>query len=249
MRRAERHHLKQDEFVHWLDEVMAWGMDHQKNIINGGLVVVGAALLLGGLYIHRDRQAATAQVLLTEALRQFHGVVRTGEGAVPDQSVVTFSTAEEKYRTALESLEAVAADYRRYDEGRHALYYAALSQVGLSDLEAADASLEEVRSADRDLIWYLASRALASVRSDRGEVSAAGELYRSLLEDADNPLPKDELLYSLAKLEERAGNLEQARQYYDRVLSEHPASPLSAEATTRSEIIALSLDADESVSD
>ncbi len=249
MKRAERHHLKQDEFVHWLDKVLAWGMTHQKNLINGGLVIVGAALLLGGLSIHRSRQSATAQVLLTEALRQYHGVVRSGEGALPNPNVVTFATTEEKYRTALESFEAVANDYRRYDEGRQAQYYVALCQLGLSDLEAADASLETVRSSNHDLIWYLASRALASVRSERGDAAAAGELYRSLVEDADNPLPKDELLYALAKLEERSGNLEQARQYYDRMLSEHPASQLTGEATTRREILSLSLKGDANVSD
>lgn len=249
MKRAERHHLKQDEFVHWLDHVLAWGMTHQKNLINGVLVVVGAALLLGGLSIHRSRQSTTAQVLLTEALRQYHGVVRSGDGALPNPNVVNFATTEEKYRTALESFDAVANEYRRYAEGRHARYYVALCQVGLSDLVAADGSLETVRSSNRDLIWYLASRTLASVRSDRGDPAAAGEIYRSLVEDADNPLPKDELLYALAKLEERSGNLEQARQYYDRMLSEHPASQLSSEATTRREILSLSLEGDANVSD
>ena len=249
MKRAERHHLKQDEFVHWLDHVLAWGMTHQKNLINGGLVIVGAALLLGGLSIHRSRQSATAQVLLTEALRQYHGVVRSGDGALPSSNVITFATKEEKYGTALESFEAVANEYSGYDEGRQAQYYVALCQMGLSDLEAADGSLETVRSNNRDLIWYLASRALASVRSERGDPAAAGELYRSLVEDADNPLPKDELLYALAKLEERSGNLEQARQYYDRMLSEHPASQLSLEATTRREILLLSLEGDANVSD
>ncbi len=249
MKRAQRHHLKQDEFVHWLDHVLAWGITHQKNLINGALVIVGAALLLGGIGIHRSRQSATAQVLLTEALNQYHGVVRTSDGALPRPNVVTFATTEEKYRTALGSFEAVASEYGGYDEGRHAQYYVALCQIGLSDLEAADASLEAVRSTNRDLIWYLASRALASVRSERGDPAAAGELYRSLVEDADNPLPKDELLYALAKLEERSGNLEQARQYYDRMLSEHPTSQLSTEATNRREILLLSLEGGADVSD
>ena len=42
MKRAERHHLKQDEFVHWLDKALMWGMDHQRNIVNATLVVIGA---------------------------------------------------------------------------------------------------------------------------------------------------------------------------------------------------------------
>ena len=109
MKRAERHQLKQDEFVHWLDQVVAWSMDNQRNIVNAALVVVGAGLLLGGLYIYRTRQSAAADALLAAALEQYHGVVDTGTGAAPGGNVPVFASAEERYRTALESFQTVAA--------------------------------------------------------------------------------------------------------------------------------------------
>ena len=43
MKRAERHHLKQDEFVHWLDELIQWGRDNKRNLTNGFFIVVGGA--------------------------------------------------------------------------------------------------------------------------------------------------------------------------------------------------------------
>ena len=249
MKRSERHHLKQDEFVHWLDRAIAWGMENQRNIVNATLVVVGAGLLLGGLYIYRSRQAATADALLAAALEQFHGAVVSGSGAAPGANVPTFASAEERYRTSLEAFAVVADGYGTYGAARHARYYVGLCHTGLSELDAAQESLEAVRSGNRDLLYYLATRALASVKLENEDPAAAAELYRTLVEDTQTPLPKDYLLFELAKTEERAGNLEQAQRYYERMLEEHPASQLRGDAITRSETLALATEGDINISD
>lgn len=249
MKRSERHHLKQDEFVHWLDKTIAWGMENQRNIVNATLVVVGAGLLLGGLYTYRSRQGATADALLTAALEQFHGAVVSGAGAALGPNVPTFESAEQRYRTSLEAFEVVADGYGTYGAARHARYYVGLCQSGLSELDAAEESLEAVRTGNRDLLYYLATRALASVKLESGDPAAAAELYRILVEDTQTPLPKDYLLFELAKTEERAGNLEQAQQYYERMLEEHPASQLRGDAMTRSETLALATEDGTNTSD
>lgn len=249
MKRAERHHLKQDEFVHWLDRAFAWGMENQRNIVNATLVVVGAGLLLGGLYIYRSRQSATAEALLSAALEQFHGAVVPGTAAAPGTGVPTFASAEERYQTSLEAFEVVADGYGTYSAARHARYYAGLCQTGLSELDAAEESLETVRTGNRDLLYYLATRALATVKLESDDPAAAAELYRTLVEDAQTPLPKDYLLFELAKTEERAGNLEQALQYYERMLEEHPTSQLRGDAMTRSETLAFATEGDTNTSD
>ncbi len=239
MKRSERHHLKQDEFVHWVDRVLTWALDNQRQIINAGLVVLGAVLLLSGLYIYRQRQAEVARGLLNEALRQYHGVVRSGTGAEASSDVPVFDSEEDKYRAAREAFERVAEDYGSYDEGRQARYYLGLCQERLSELDAAEASLQAVREGKRDLLYYLASQSLASVKAEKGDEAGAADLYRSLIEDADNPLPKDYLLFELAKVEERAGRLEEARQTYERLLLEHPDSQFRGDAMMRSEKLAL----------
>lgn len=249
MKRAERHHLKQDEFVHWLDRSMAWAMDNQRNIINATLVVIGAGLLLSGLYIYRSRQTATADALLTAALEQYHGVVVSGTGASPGNNVPTFESAEQRYRTSLEAFEVVADGYSTYTSGRQARYYVGLCHNGLSELDAAEESLEAVRSGKRDLLYYLATRALASVKLERDDTAGAAELYRTLVEDTQTPLPKDYLLFELAKTEERAGNIQRAQQYYERMLAEHPDSQLRGDAVTRSETLALAAEGDTDTSD
>jgi tetratricopeptide (TPR) repeat protein len=235
VKRTERHHLKQDQLVAGIGQATHWFEEHRQNVVNAILVALGAGLLLGGIYIYRTRKVEEGRELLAEALKQFRGEVGT-EGD-PTPNVPRFATAEEKYRTALASLEKVANDFGSYDAGRQARFYAGLSQAELDDFEAAEKSLQEVRTGERDLLYYLASKALASVATDRGNHAEAVAIYRPLVEDAQNPLPKDYLLFELAKAEERAGNLEQARQMYDRVLAEHPESQLRGDALSRKELL------------
>ncbi len=238
MKRTERHHLKQDELVAGIGQATHWFESHRQNVVNAVLVALGAGLLLGGIYIYRTRKADEGRGLLTEALKQFHGTVGAeGEEAAPN--VQKFPTAEDKYRTALASLEKVASDFGSYDSGRQARYYAGLCQAELDDFEGAERSLQELRSGDRDLLYYLASNALAAIKTERGNHAEAVEIYRPLVEDTQNPLPKDYLLFELAKAEERAGYLEQARQTYDRVLAEHPESQLRGDALSRKELLEL----------
>lgn len=239
MKRTERHQLKQDEFVHWVQRVADWTLDNRKNLVNAVLVVAGTSLLLGGLHIYRGRQALSSQAKLSEALEQFHAPVRP-EGAGPAASGPVFEDAQSKYRTALGSFREIVEEFGSYGAGRQARYYSGLCLARLSEYEEAASVLSELRSGSRDLLYYLAARALAQVQAASGDYSAAASTYRSLVEDPDNPLPADFLLFDLAKAEERAGNLEEARQYYDRVLEEFPQSQLRGDVTSRKERLELS---------
>ncbi len=237
MKRTERHHLKQDELVSGIGQATHWFQEHRNNVVNAVLVALGAGLLLGGIYVYRTRKSEEARALLAEALKQYHGEVGPDTGA--PSTGPRFATAEERYRTALTLLEKVANDFSGYDAGRQARYYQGLCQAGLKDFEGAEKTLQDLRSRDRSLLYYLASKALASIATERGNHSAAVEIYRPLVEDAQNPLPKDYLLFELARAEERAGNFEQARQYYDRMVAEHPESQLRGDAVSRREILEL----------
>lgn len=238
MKRSERHHLKQDEFISSLESATQWFTDNKRNVVNLTLLIVGAGLLLGGISVYRTRQAETASTLLSEALDQYHGNVGT-ETAGVGSGLPTFANNEEKYRAALESFETIATDYSSYGPGRHATYYVGLCHAALGELDEAEASLSSLRSGEHDLLYYLASRSLAAVKVSKEDYAGAAEIYRGLTEDADNPLPRDHLLFELAKAEERAGNVEEARQYYERMLAEHPDSQLRGDAMARSEALEL----------
>jgi tetratricopeptide (TPR) repeat protein len=240
VKRTERHHLKQDELVHTLETTADWYRANQRVVVNVALVVIGAGLLLGGLYVYRSRQAETARALLGQALEQFHGTVGAAgnEGAASAPDAPHFATDSDRYRAALERFQKIADEFSGYEPGRQARYYEGLCHEGLGDFEAAEKSLQVLRSGGHDLLFYLASKALAAVRVDRADYTGAADLFRSLVEDKDNPLPKDYLLFELAKAEERGGNLDEARRYYDLMVAEHPDSQLRGDAMTRSEALA-----------
>ncbi len=236
MKRTERHHLKQDELVQTLENATQWFLDNQRSVVNIGLVVIGAGLLLGGLYTYRGRQAETARALLSQALDQYHGTVGSASGDAPGSP--HFATEEEKDRTALESFTKVADEFSGYEAGRQARYYEGLCQAGLGDYESAEKSLQALRSGGHDLLYYLVSRALAGVKVESGDYVGAADIYQALVDDKDNPLPKDYLLFELAKAEERGGNIDEARHYYDLMVAEHPNSQLRGDAMNRSEALA-----------
>ncbi|HSF15444.1 MAG TPA: tetratricopeptide repeat protein [Vicinamibacteria bacterium] len=233
MKRAERHHLKQDEFVQGIERTTDWVAENQRRIVNAVLVVLGVTLLLGGLYIYRSRRSAQAQARLTEALEIYHRDVRSSDGAAPSGEAPTFANAEEKYRAALEAFEGVADEFSGYEAGRQARYYVGVCHAGLKDYERAEGALAGLGSGSRDLLYYLGTQALAAVKAEREDYAGAADILRSLLEDDASPLPKDYVLFELAKTEEKAGNLDQARLYYERMVSEHPDSQLRGDAMNR----------------
>ena len=224
MKRSQRRDLKQDEFVSRLELTVRWFIRNQKNVVNLALLVVGAGLLLGGLYIHRARQTKTASALLAAALDQYHGNVGT-DASNSGSGLPSFASQEQKYRTALDSFQDISTNYSSYEPARHATYYVALCHSALDQLDAAEVSFTQLRTGYRDLLYYLGSRSLAGLKARKQDYAGAAEIYRVLADDAAYPLPKDHLLF------------ERAKQLYKRMLVEHQDSQLLGDAMARSEAL------------
>jgi tetratricopeptide (TPR) repeat protein len=201
-----------------------------------GVIVAAAA---AGLYIYQHGRSQAADALLAEAMSKYHGVIRQNTIVAAAEEGTMFDSAEERYRAALESFESVARQYESLPQGREARYYAALCQVGLGAMDDAQASLEEVVRKRGDLLYSLASQTLATVKSQKGDYSGAADIYRAMVDDPQDPLPKDQLLFSMAQQLEKGDRLEEARQAYQRFLDEYPRSLLRTEAQQRSELLEL----------
>jgi tetratricopeptide (TPR) repeat protein len=241
LKRAERHHLKQNELLDSLGRFVTWSSENRQSLVTGGVAVVIAAVVVGGIYVYQHDRSQSADTALSEALEVYHGVVRQDSIISSPDAGPTFNSNEERLRAALEALEKVSTEYGSIRQGREARYYMALSKAGLEELEDAQALLEDVVGKRGDLLYYLASQTLATVRAQRGDHAAAAELYRTLVDDPKGPLPKDQLLFNMAEQLERDGKLEEARQAYQRFLEEYPQSLLRREAEQRSEVLELKL--------
>ncbi len=235
MKRAERHHLKQDELLTSLDHSAVWLGAHRKTLVVGGVAVLAALVLGFGAKLYFDTGDRKAEAAFALALNAYHGHVGAGTGETAGGADVhpRFSTGQERQLAALEAMEKVARDFPRRKQGRQARYYAGLCQWGLSRLQDAERNLQEVVRGPRDLQYYLAAEALAGVKSQKGDAAEAIELLRKLVEDSKNPLPKDHLLFRLAEARQKAGQIEEASRDFQRLLDEYPDSPLRSEADSR----------------
>jgi tetratricopeptide (TPR) repeat protein len=237
VKRKHRHELKQNDFLVWLEQTTEWFQENKKNLVTTASVVLAAALVVGGIYTYRTNRASAAQNDLDEGLELYHASVQESS-VVQSASGPDFKSDEERYRGALAAFQKVIEDYSGTDQGRQARYYAALCHKGLGELDEAEQLLEEVtRGGKGSLVYYLASEVLAVVKVDKGDLDGAAEIYRLLVDDPDTPLPKDQLLFNLAKVEEQAGSLEEAQLNYQRVLDEYPDSFLRSEVEQRNELI------------
>ncbi len=237
MKRTERHHLKQNDLLHWLEQFAGWAAENRSSLKTGAIAVLLAAVVVGGIYVYRHGRDQTADTALSEALEVYHGVVRENTIISGPDAGPTFNSQEERYIAALEALEEVEQKYTAIKQGREARYYMALSKAGLGELEESEGLLEHVVDKRGDLLYYLASQTLATVKADRGDHAAAAEVYRTLVDDAKGPLPKDQLLFRMAEQLEADGKLQEARQAYERFLEEYPTSSLRSQAEQKSELL------------
>ena len=243
MKRTERHHLKQNALLHTLERFMGWTAENRHSLMTGGIAVVVAATIVGGIYVYRHGRDQAADTALSGALEIYHAVVREDSIISGPAAGPTFNSQEERYVAALEALEEVEQNYSGIKQGRAARYYMALSKAGLGELEEAESLLGRVVDKRGDLLYYLASQTLATVKGDRGDHAAAAEMYRALVDDAKGPLPKDQLLFRMAEQLEADGKLQEARQAYRQFLEDYPTSPLRTRAQEKNELLEFRLKA------
>ena len=241
MRRKERHELKQNELLVLFEDVAAWSSQNQQLLKSTVVVAILAAAVLGGLYVYQHGRAQEASARLDAAMKKYHGVIRESSIVAAPEEGTMFDSVEDRYQASLEAFQGVAQDYGNMEQGREASYYAALCQMGLGQVDDAQALLEEVVRKRGDLLYSLASQTLATVKSQKGDHSGAAEIYRAMVDDPQDPLPKDQLLFAMAQQLEAGDRLEEAFQAYERFLNEYPRSMLRSEAEQRSEILELRL--------
>ena len=237
MKRTERHHLKQNELLVSLDRFAGWVAENRHSLTTAGVAVLVAAVAVGGVYVYRHGQEQAASAALGEALEVFHGVVSEDSIIAGPSGGPTFKSQDERDAAALAVLQEVEEKYGHTKQGRAARYYVALSKVRLGELEEAEALLKDVVTERGDLLYYLASQALAAVKADQGDHAAAAELYRTLVDDAKGPLPKDQLMFRMAEQLEADGKLQEAQRTYERFLEEYPTSLLRGQAEQKSELL------------
>jgi len=218
-RRVSRKELKQDEFGeavlgagHWVErnwnDLLKWA----------AAVVVGVGLAVGwGVYAQHRRQAADK--LLAAAVRSYERASAAGEAGHADLERAV-ADLEQVVRRGKGASAQLARLYRG-----SALFH-------LGRLEDAATELRSVLEREEAAATLKASAAAMLVRVElaAGREDEATALLAAAVERPNETLPADQALLALGRIRSAGGQPEEAREAWQRVVDEFPASAAAAEA-------------------
>lgn len=231
MRGYTRHQLKEDKFAEAAKGTVTWAEHHKKTVSwLGTALLVAAALGVGGWALLQWREQK-ASFELGAALRTYERPLRS-PGAAPNPEFPTFASAAERARTARAEFQAVADHYSYTPSGRMARYYVGLTAMQSGDTQTAERELKSIAdSRNRDLA-PLAKLALASLFRSQKRDADAIQLYRQLIDNPSDSVPKATAQLELASLYEEKQPVE-AGKLYQQIQIENPTGAAGQIAAAR----------------
>lgn len=243
MAHLTRHELKhQDEFSLTVSRAKEFLANHGRGISTGllfGILVVGAVTAFR--YYERG-QESKANLALGQALRIFHGFVKSSDtDAHGDANTsnyppeLTFDSNKEKYKNALQEFSDVFASFPKRKPGGFARVYMGLSQGQLDRHDDAVRTLEDSSRNPDPEISALAKFSLAGEYLRVGRGKEAQKIYRVLLDSPFAGLSPSMVRLALAD-SYRSTNPKEAREIYQELGSQFSHNPnLSMALTSLSE--------------
>jgi tetratricopeptide (TPR) repeat protein len=241
MKRSERHHLKENALVAFVDRTRHVATSRRRELTLAATAIILLAVALFAYLGWRARAESRASALLADAMTTMEAQVVTPAPAAPGQpapkpAAGTYPTERAKLEAALPKLSAVYTQYPATDSGRAARYYAANALAALGRRSEAEAGYQEV--VDQGGIYAdMARLGLADLFAGAGQHDRAIAIYKELSADADASLPLDGVLMQLGRVYAKAGRRNEAQQTYTRIVQEFPESLYAADA--RQELDAL----------
>lgn len=222
--------LQTDQLEEAIVEARDYVVGHRGETVKWVAVVVGAAVLVGGIWGGLVWSRNRAGARLSQALAVFDApLVTDGASVRPGQTV--YKSEAERTAAARKELEAIARD------GSGSTSAAArLILLGLGSGAPSAESLEAARklaSSDGGFAGGIAAYSFLEAQASTGKTKEAIALAKQYLESSSAPLPKDVLVFLLGQLHEKSGQLTEAKSYYQRVVSDFPDSPIRSDAQAR----------------
>jgi tetratricopeptide (TPR) repeat protein len=211
-----RHQLKeQDEITTSLQSFTALVVARKKELI---IVLAAIAVLAVGIFgwrYYSTRRNLNAQNQLSQAIAIYN-------------DTVNIKSDKERYERTIAEAQKTYDQYRSLPAGSIALYYIALSQEGLGDTPKAIQSLQEVAQRGDASIKAVGQFAMGAIYKKHGETQKAIDVYKALYDSGG--YSKAAVAYELATLYEANKQLDQAKDYYQKLVSEFPDSPFRQNA-------------------
>jgi predicted negative regulator of RcsB-dependent stress response len=211
-----RHQLKeQDEITTSLQTVTEFVVTHKKEVTIGLSIVAVLVIAVFGWSYYSSRRNAAAQIELSQAISTFN-------------DTVNIKSDKERYEKTIAQAQKVRDQYRSLPAGSIALYYIAMSQEGLQDTAKAIQNLQEVVARGDANIRPVAQFALGGIYKKHGERQKAIDTFKQLYDSGG--YSKAAVAYELATLYEANNQIDQAKDYYQKLVAEFPDSPFRQNA-------------------
>jgi tetratricopeptide (TPR) repeat protein len=211
-----RHQLKeQDEITTSLQRVTDMVVARQKEVMIGLLAL--AVILIGVLgwrYYSSSRNAA-AQVQLGEAIRIYN-------------DTTNIKSDKERYERTIAEAQKTYDQYKSLPAGSIAQYYIGLSQDGLGETAKAVETLQQIVQSGDASAKPVAHFAIGAIYKKHGDNQKAIEVFKQLYEKGE--YSKAAAAFELATVYEAEKQVDQAKEFYQKVITDYPESPFRASA-------------------
>lgn len=210
MKKVVKKQLKGDEFISTMNKALQFLQARLKFVLIGLAAVVAAGLLYASVRFIQAQQLRKESRLLGELLE-----IRS-----------TLTTQPEN----VAELEKLSGD------GQYArLGYVLLAThwVENGELTKARASLERIKSAPRDFIYFQAQDLLAQVSALEKNYDQAIALFSEIEEDKPKAYSLDAILFHKAEALEAKGDMDEALALYKKLQEDYPQSYFGYDAAER----------------
>jgi predicted negative regulator of RcsB-dependent stress response len=212
-----RHELKEtDEFTTSIQNFSEIAYARKKEILAGAIAVVVLILVVVGWRVYAANRNASAESQLSQAISVF--------------SDANIKSEKERYEKALVQAQKTHDTYGSLPAGMIAQYYMAMCQEGLGDTAKATDNLQQVIRNGDSSVSGVAKFALAGIYKKHGDTQKAIDLYKELYDKGG--YSKSAAVFELARLSETNNKTDEAKAYYQKIVSEFPESPFRQEADT-----------------
>jgi tetratricopeptide (TPR) repeat protein len=226
--RLTKKQMRTDQLQNALTDARDYVSTHRSETTRWALVAGGAVLVVGaiwgGIVIRNGRLAAR----LSSALALFDAPLAS-DAAPPGARV--FKSVAERTTAAKAELASLVKDAPSSPAGRAA----AVIVLSLDGPKAAtganlDAAKAFAKSESGTVVGGVAAVAAIDAEAAAGRPKEALETAKRYLESSDSPVSKDVLVFTMARLYEQTGQNVEAKNFYQRLVTDFPDSPLRTDA-------------------
>jgi TolA-binding protein len=232
MKRSERHHLKDNELARAAATARQIVEERRGQVTATAVAVVVVAAVALGYFWWSGRVSARAHTLLADALAIDEARIGPPPAAgSPAPGGLSFETVRARNQAALTKFKIVADEYPSTDAGIFARYRQAATYMALGEAASAATAYQQVIDrAGNSLYGQMAKLGLAEAQAQTGQYEQAINTFKDLAARKDGEVPIDGVLLRLGRVYVDAGKKSDAEQTFNRLMSEFPDSPFSADA-------------------